>query len=61
MPDEAIRATKERTGLEYMELDRREPIRDGCVISRDEAEPEQLARSEAGKQREKVRTLFNRI
>lgn len=61
VPGAAIRETKERTGLDYMKLDRRESIRDGYTISRDEAEPEHLAKMEAEEQREKVRQLIEEI
>ncbi|MFB6230435.1 MAG: hypothetical protein ABEL04_04690 [Salinibacter sp.] len=61
IPDDAIAETKERTGLDYMQLDRREPIRDGYVLSEDEADPSRLARLEAEEQREKVRKQLRQI
>ncbi|MCS4031790.1 hypothetical protein GGQ02_000149 [Salinibacter ruber] len=61
VPDEAIRSTKKQTGLGYMKLDPQEPIREGYVLSQDEAEPKRLAAEEAEEQREKVRRLLDRI
>lgn len=61
VPDAAIRETKGLTGLDHMELDRQEPIRDGYILSEDEAEPEYLAKLEAEEQRQKVEQLYRNI